>query len=350
VKRAPPIGVGIIGLGFMGRTHLAAYRAANEQGFANRLVAVCDSDAARRSGRAVREGNLESSPAAPEERLFDAGAVRAFQDPSELLADPEVGLVSICTPTDSHVELALAALAAGKHVLVEKPLALRAGALAPLAEAARASERLCMPAMCMRFWPGWSWLAERIAKGTFGPVESAVFARLGSRPGWAKGFYDDPARSGGALFDLHVHDADFVRWCFGAPDSLASAGTLDHVTTLYRFAKGPPHVVAEGGWNHARGFAFRMRYTVVLEEATAEFEFGREPALRLAREGTSEAVALEPGTGYDGEVRHLLGAIAEGRRELAATVDEAEALTRMLEAERESLERGTRVDLPRARA
>lgn len=328
------IGVGIIGLGFMGRTHLAAFRNANSVGLVNRLVAVADSDPDRRAGRAGAGGNLDTG--AKGDLLFDPKQVRAHAEPSALIADPEVELVSICTPTATHVNLAIQALEAGKHVLVEKPLSLASAEVERLAVAARRSRGMCMPAMCMRFWPGWDWLREHVRRGTFGAVRSAVFSRLGTRPQWNR-FYADANESGGALFDLHVHDADFVRWCFGEPAGVLSTGTQDHVTTLYRFAGGPAHVVAEGGWDHTPGFAFRMRYVVVFEHATAEYDFSREPRLLLARGGASETVELPAHTGYDGEVRHLLAMIARGDRQLVATVDEAVALTRMLERERASL-------------
>lgn len=120
--------VGVVGLGFMGRTHLDAYRAASVRGFSNELVAVCDADPARRAGKPGGAGNLESGER--EELMFDPAAVRAYESPEQLFADPEVELVSICTHTDSHVDLAIAALAAGKHVLVEKPLAMNEQELA----------------------------------------------------------------------------------------------------------------------------------------------------------------------------------------------------------------------------
>ena len=331
-----PLGIGIIGLGFMGRTHLAAFQAADAIGLTNRLVAVADADAERRAGRAGDGGNFDTG--AKRELLFDPRKVRASADPRAVIDDPEVELVSICTPTNTHVELALAALAAGKHVLVEKPIGLVSADVQRLADAASRSNRLCMPAMCMRFWPGWDWLREHIRRGTFGAVNSAVFSRLGTRPAWNPNFYQDPRQSGGALFDLHIHDADFIRWCFGEPESVSSSGSLDHVTTLYHYTNGPAHVVAEGGWDHTSGFAFRMRYIVVFDDATAEFDFNRQPRLTLSRAGTSEAVDLPPHTGYDGEVRHLLAMIARGERELVANMSEAAALTRMLEAERASLE------------
>jgi predicted dehydrogenase len=328
------IGVGVIGLGFMGRTHLAAYALAGRAGYDNHVVAVADRDAARRLGEAATIGNLAKDFDGP---LFDRDATRSYDDPHDLLADPAVELVSICTHTDTHVDLAIAALEAGKHVLVEKPVALAAADVDRLRRVAARSSTLCMPAMCMRFWPAWAWLAARVADGSYGAVRSAAFRRLGTRPRWGEGFYADLERSGGALVDLHIHDADFVLHLFGKPASVTAAGDLEHLTALYRYPQGPRHVSAEGGWDHSPGFPFAMRYTVVFERATADFDIGRRPQLLLHRDGGTELVELEEIDGYDGEVRHLLDAIATGRRELAATLDDAYELTRLLEAERAAL-------------
>ena len=337
------IGVGVIGLGFMGRTHLAAYRDANEEGHACRVVALSDAHEGAFEEAPKRRGNIEKEETRP---LYDRSSVTFTTDPDELLARPEVELVSICTPTDTHVTLAEKALAAGKHVLVEKPLALRVVDAERLAAKAREAGRVCMPAMCMRFWPGWDWLRETVREGTYGPVRSAVFRRVGAPPSWSPDFYANAARTGGALFDLHVHDADFVRHCFGPPTAVSSTGTLDHATTLYRYDDGPPHVTAEGGWDHASGFEFFMGYTVIFAEATAVYALGSDHPLVLAREGRLEPVEVAAHAGYDGEVRHVL-AVIRGECEPGATCDEAADLIAMLEAERESFEHGRTVELAR---
>ncbi len=335
------VGVGVIGLGFMGRTHLAAWKSAERAGLPCRLVGVADGERARLDGRAQAGGNLATGA---DEGLFDPAELFATTEARELLAREDVQVLSLCTPTDTHVELAIAALEAGKHVLVEKPVALRAEDVALLADAARAARTLCMPAHCMRFWPGWDWLQERVAGGALGKVKSAVFQRLGSRPQWSS-FYRDPARSGGALVDLHIHDADFVRWLFGDPLEVASTGSLDHVSTLYRYPDGPAHVVAEGAWDHDAGFQFRMRYIVVFERATADFDFGRTPQLLLVREGRAEPVSIAATSAYELQVQHFLRAITSDSRELRASVDDALGVARLLEAERASLESGRAVRL-----
>jgi predicted dehydrogenase len=300
------IGVGILGYGFMGKTHAQAYAAS---GLGCRVVAVCDRKPASLPG------------------------TRHFTRAADLLADPEVRLVSICTPTDTHVELATAALRADKHVLLEKPVALDPAPVRELARLADAQGLLCMPAMCMRFWPGWDWLRDRVREQTYGRVLSATFRRLAPMPAWGGGFFADTKRSGGMLYDLHVHDTDFVTWCFGRPSGVATHGSEVHLTTAYRFADGPPHVTAEGAWDLAPGAGFRMEYLVVCERATLEFVHGREQPLVVYGAQRGEPVPLPPGTGYDAEVREIVTAIASGRRELRATLREAADVLEVLRLE-----------------
>lgn len=339
-------GIGVVGLGFMGRTHLAAWQAAAAAGQACRIVALCDvalgdGDPTRRLVDGT-SGNLGLASTAE----WPAGA-RRYTRAADLFADPAVEVVSLATPTDSHVDLALAALAAGKHVLVEKPVALASADVARLAAAARASSRLVMPAFCMRFWPGWTWLLQVLAERPWGALRSLSLRRLSSRPTWNAAFYADPVRSGGALFDLHIHDADFVRAGLGRPAAVSTAGHLDHLVTLYHYAEHDACVTAEAGWDHAPGFGFRMEFLAVFEGATAEYVHGRPAPLVLLREGRSEELFLPALSGYDGECRAFLQALARGASRPPVTLGEAYATTVLLEAEAESLRRGgARVELP----
>ncbi len=331
---ARSVRVGVIGLGLMGRTHVEAYAAAAKAGNACRLVAVADPNADRLSGRIAVEGNLQNASDGST-ILFDPRVVRTGTSASGVIEDAEVELVSICTPTDTHVELAMRALRAGKHVLIEKPVSLDPSAIDALAEEARRADRICMPAMCMRFWPGWSWLRDSMQDGRYGSVVSAVFQRNASRPAWNPAFYTDAARSGGALFDLHVHDADLAHWLFGVPDEIAAMGSRDHVSALYRYANGPRHVLLEGGWDHAPGFPFRMRFVIAFERATAEFDLRRTPRLEISVDGAVETPTLDPMTGYDGEVRALLdavrGAHINAKRDDLPDLEQAATVTRSIQ-------------------
>src|SRR5437867_2937373 len=138
----------------------------------------------------------------------------------------------------------VAALRAGKHVLCEKPLARTSAAARQIVEAAAKAKGIFMPAMCLRFWPEWAWLKEAIAAGRYGKVLAARFRRVAEPPGWGRNTFFNGAESGGALFDLHIHDTDFVQYCFGRPQSVFSSGyakfsgAIDHVITQYQVDSG----------------------------------------------------------------------------------------------------------------
>lgn len=339
------VNVGIIGLGFMGRTHLAAYQRARDEGFECRVVAVADKNVEAIVAGAAASGSVGNFKTGAGSALFDPSETNTFSDATKLINDPSVHAVSICTHTDTHVPLAQAAMLAGKHVLCEKPVALKVAEIEMLAALAKKQNVVCMPAMCMRYWPGWSWLKERVLDGSLGKVRSAVFQRLGSPPDWGTDFYRDIQRTGGPLVDLHIHDADFVRFLFGQPRGVISRGGLMHGTTLYdvRGAAGVhdagAHVMAEWGQDHHPGFGFKMRYVVVFDHATADFDIGRDPALLLCRDGKSEPVTLPPGSGYDHEIRHFVQAVLghASNEQLTATIDDAIEVAKLLELERASL-------------
>ncbi|MEO8451582.1 MAG: Gfo/Idh/MocA family oxidoreductase [Gemmatimonadota bacterium] len=353
-------GTGVIGFGFMGRTHAAAFESARRAGYDCELRGIADAhdpslapDSATMPSRGISPANSGSPPAInptasngnliPAASGSDFESVRRYADAAALLADPTIDIVSICTPTDTHVDLAIKALAAGKHVIVEKPVALDLASIERLADAAEQSGKVCLPAMCMRWWPGWSWLRDHIFSRTFGSVKAARFERLGPVPGWSS-FYRNASRSGSALFDLHVHDADFVRWCFGEPAAVTSVGERTHLSTFYHYGNGPAHVVAEGGWLAEAGVPFTMRYRVEFERAVVEFDLAADPTIRVAQGGSLSPVEFPPETAYELQVRHALDLVL-GRKRPLATVRDALKTTTLLHAELKSLGSRSRVTL-----
>src|SRR5690348_2665322 len=215
------VNVAVVGLGFMGVTHLRAYQQLPQA----RIVAVCDAVRLPVNGvLAGVAGNIKKSDD------IDLGRdVKVFRKLGEVLADPEVALVDLCTPTPLHPEQAVAALRAGKNVLCEKPLARTSAAAREIVRTEASAAGFLMPAMCMRFWPGWSWLKEVVQEKRYGAVLAAHFRRISEMPGWSKqGTYTAAgADLGGALFDLHIHDTDFVQFLFGRPARVFSNGVTD---------------------------------------------------------------------------------------------------------------------------
>ena len=340
------IRIGIIGLGFMGKTHYGVYERNPEA----QVVAIADSDPKRARGDLTGGwGNVktgETSDQLPMDRI------RGTTDWRELLAMPEVDVVDICLPTPTHVEIATAALATGKHVLCEKPLARTSAQARQIAEAAARAKGFFMPAMCMRFWPEWEWLKRAVAEQHYGRVLSATFRRVGSYP---QGWFMNGAMSGGAILDLHVHDTDFVYHLFGKPRGVfsrgytAASGEVDHVVTHYLFdgtQAGPgqaapgPLVTAEGGWTMSAGHPFSMRATVVFERATADYDLTRKDTLLLYADGKSEPVPHPTHDGWTGELSYFLECVKTGQRPTRVTADDAVAGLQIVEAERRSVESG----------
>ena len=336
-----PVRAGVIGMGFMGRTHAAGYTTAATTGHPCTLAAVADRNESNLTGTAPASGNLDTDNAP--EQVFDPARVQTFTDAADMLAAGVVDAVSVCTHTDTHVRMGTMALEAGAHVLMEKPVALVPDEIRTLRDAALANNRLCIPAMCMRHWPGWTWLKKRVTDGSLGNVLSANFYRLGGTPNWGEGFYTDIARSGGALFDLHVHDTDFVFHCFGTPANVTTTGSLAHPTTTYHYEDGF-EAVAEGSWEQADSDPFVMRFEVRFADATADFDLSREDAPLLLRRGTdAEPVALPPTNGWQAEIAAFIDTVARFDPEaadLSTPLDEAIAVTELLLAERASLESG----------
>ena len=336
------LGVGIVGVGFMGATHAAAYRSAREAGCEVKLVAVCGSGARREPTDASAEESTNLDTGADREALAVA---HRHASPAALFADPSIVAVSICTPTNTHVDVAAAALRAGKHVLLEKPVALEAEAIRKLAALQRETGRVCMVGMCMRFWPGWSELLAAAREGRDGSLMSARFHRRSQRPGWGMGFYTDPARCGGALFDFHVHDADLVRKLAGEPSRVHTTGSLDEPRTSYRFSgDNAPSCIAEASWALGEGQPFQMAYEVEFERARWSWDLVEPGFIRRQSSGGEERLAVDSATGYELEIQHFLNCLAEGR-DPGCGLEDAAGTVALLEAERRSLESGRPVEL-----
>lgn len=337
--------VGIVGLGFMAVTHIKAIRRIPEL----RIDALCNPSGRNLDGDfSDVAGNLgDDDPV-----KLDMTGVKAYREFDELLADPDIELIDICTPTAFHAPFAIAALKAGKHVLCEKPMARTSDEARDMIEAAATSNGFLMPAMCLRFWPEWSFAKQAIDDGRFGKVEAARFRRVGEPPGWGQKFFLDGAKSGGALLDLHIHDVDFIHHCFGRPQSVFSSGyakfsgAVDYVVTQYRFECGAT-VHAEGGWNMTGGFGFNMAYTVNFENATLDYDMSRGgEALRLFEAGQeAQTLKLEGDDGYIGELRHLLESIQSGKAPTRVSPEDGRIALEICEAEERSIETGRPVAL-----
>lgn len=335
---AKRVNVAVVGLGFMGVTHLRAYLD-NPQA---RVVAVCDATRLPVDGvLSGVTGNIKKS-----EGIVLGPNVKVVHKLEELLAEPDVELVDICTPTPLHPEQVIAALTAGKHVLCEKPLARTSAAAREILQAAESSPGFLMPAMCMRFWPGWAGLKQMVAEGTYGKVLVARFRRESEMPAWGRqGTYSETSDLGGALFDLHIHDTDFVNYLFGRPASVSSTGVtnprgaINHVVTQYHYPAGQV-VHAEGGWLLPQGF--NMSFTLHCERATLDYDLARGvDALMVTEVGqTPRIIKLENSDGYAGEINYFVNCVANRHAPNVVTALDGVTALEICEAEEKSIRTG----------
>ena len=199
------IGIGLIGWGFMGRTHAHAlqslplfYPGAD---FRVRRVCVCS----RRAEMARQAAQ-------------DAGFERWTDDYRQLLTDPEIDVVSVCTPNELHEEMVVALLKAGKHVYVDKPLAVTAESADRIAAAARESKAFTRMVFNNRYFPSTLRARALVDEGRVGEILSfqARYLHSGSidpdKPiGWKQG------AQGGVLLDLGSHALDLLTDWAGWP-------------------------------------------------------------------------------------------------------------------------------------
>lgn len=339
------VNVGVVGSGFMAATHIKAYR----QVPGARISALCNPSGRNFNGDFSGVGG-NIGPSDPVR--LDMTQVKTYLNFDELLANPDIDLIDICSPTQTHHPLSIAALRAGKHVICEKPLA-RAVALArEIVGAAQQANAFFMPAMCLRFWPEWAWIKQAIDQNTFGNVLGARFRRVAEPPSWGQKNFFEGALSGGALFDLHIHDTDFVQFCFGRPRRVFStgyvkfSGAIDHVLTQYEVQSGAM-VHAEGSWAMTPGFGFNMSYTINFERATVDYDLARaNEALKVFELDQRPRVVQCAGPdGYVGELTHIIQAIETKTPPTVVTAEEGLAAVEICDAEERSVMTGAPVKL-----
>jgi predicted dehydrogenase len=306
--------IGIAGVGFMGMIHFLASRHLRDA----RVTAICTRDAKKRAGdwRGIK-GNF-----GPAGTQMDLAGVKAFETFDQMLADKEIDLVDICTPTNLHRDMAVSALKAGKHVLVEKAIALTIEDADAMIQAARQAGKLLMVAHVLPFFPEFAYAADVIRKGTYGKLVGGHFKRVISPPDWS-GDIGDASKTGGPAVDLHIHDTHFIGLVAGVPKAIFSSGvvgangSVDYLTTNYLYGPGGPAVSCSSGAVSAKSREFVHGYEIYLEKATLTYESGTVPLMLLPSEGKPQAVTLPAGTGelsaFTDEIQTAVNAVASGK-------------------------------------
>ena len=348
------VGVGIVGIGFMGMIHYLAYR--NVAGA--RVVALCSRDPKKLAGDWTSiQGNF-----GPRGTQMDLAAHARYEDLDALLADPAVELVDLCVPNDDHAPLAIRALEAGKHVLVEKPIALTMADADAMVAAAQRSGKQLMVAHVLPFNPEWAYALDAVHSGRFGALRAAHFMRVIAKPDWSRGMAD-VARSGGPAIDLHIHDTHFVRLVCGMPRAvyargLVEQGAVTYLVTQYLFEERNLTVSAVSGALSQSGRPFAHGYELNLERATINFEFANmagqprvNPLAVIEADGKIECPKLGSGDPIDAfslELTEAAGAVAAGRPSPSLSGSLAQQALQLCHAEIDSVKGQRLVEIKHA--
>jgi len=311
--------VGVIGAGAIGPAHMKGF----QQAAGAELTAVCDTDKGR--ARAAAE---------------QFGIPNVYLDHRKLLAADVVDAVSVCTPNSTHLQLALDALAAGKHVLCEKPISMSGREARRMVEAAKRARRILMTAQSMRYSGKARFLKQLVDSGRLGDIyyaKAAIFRRTGIPRGW---FQDRKQSGGGPMVDLGVHMLDLMWWMMGTPKPAVALGvTFDHLGTtgqgmggwgvnyrpgkfsvedlgvaLVRFADGRAAGV-EVSWATHTEDMFWVRFFGTKGGA----QIFPDLALYEMADGTKIDVTphASQADGYTGETEHFISCIQRGQQPLS---------------------------------
>lgn len=294
--------IAVLGLGFMGSTHLKALRRLPGV----EVVAVMDQDEQRLSGDL---SSIQGNIGGPGER-FDFSAIKRYRTIEEVAADPDVEAVDICLPTHLHAPATLAALRNGKHVLVEKPMALDGPSCEQMIAEARRAGRILMVAQVLRFIPSYTALRDLLRQGRLGAVRAAIFRRRCAAPTWGPWEFD-ASKSGGGVFDLLIHDVDMCLHLFGPPRSVRATGYEDlrqgiDVILAELEYPGIGFVAVTGGWHHVGQYPFSMEYTVVAENGTVEYSSAGAGAALYPPGGAKEELPSNGSDWYQAEIEYFV--------------------------------------------
>jgi predicted dehydrogenase len=310
------IRIGIVGLGFMGMIHYLA--SARLRGA--RVAAICTRDAKKLAGdwRGIR-GNF-----GPAGTKMDLGKIKRYAQLEDLCADPDIDLIDICTPTHLHPDMTRIALRAGKHVLVEKAIALTRKDADSMLQAAQKAGKLLMVAHVLPFFPEFAFAAEVVRAGTYGRLLGGHFKRIIAQPDWSAEVAD-AGKTGGPAVDLHIHDTHFISLIAGVPQRVFSTGittdqgTVTYLTTQYLYGKGDNALAlsCSSGALAKKGREFVHGYELYLEKATLLYESGTQPLTVLTEDGKVKQPRLKGSTeataAFTAEIQAAVDGVASGR-------------------------------------
>ncbi|WP_373231119.1 Gfo/Idh/MocA family protein [Cohnella sp.] len=329
--------IGIIGTGSISEWHLKAY--AKNSGAI--IAAICDLNEQRAKQIAEKYG-----------------AEKTFTEYRELLADPDIDAISICTWNNTHAELCIAALQAGKNVLVEKPLCRTVEEALLIEEAVRVSGKILQVGFVRRYDSNVQMLRQFADNGEFGDIyyaKASTIRRLGNPGGW---FADIERSGGGPLIDIGVHVIDLCWYLMGRPkvktisaNTYNKVGNRSHIRNLsfykaadYDASKNTVEDIANALIRFENGASLMIDVSFTLHAKQDEGSvklfgdkggFEVDPAVVIVTEKYNTILNVHPQTdspsfhfesAFQNEINHFIECVQQGKQPLSPVEDGVEMM------------------------
>jgi predicted dehydrogenase len=330
--------VGILGAGFMGGTHARAFHS-----LPNAEVAGIYAQSDRRARPLAEELGTTWT-----------------DDLARLLEDGSIDAIDVCLPTPEHRATTEAAIAAGKHVLLEKPIALSLGDANALVQLGNGTDRVFMIAHVLRFWPEYVELQRLATGGRYGKPVSGLAYRRQPFPAWSA-LFAQSRLTGGAVIDMMIHDYDALNWVFGPPKAVTAIGITnprsdgwDQVQVLIDY--GDASALVDGGMMMPESYPFTSSLQVLCESGAFEYHF-RAGGRSVEVAGGTNDLFLYPNDAdptkltvpqrdpYTAEIAYFVECVRTGQPATRATPADARLALQVGLAARTSLEQRATVTI-----
>lgn len=315
----------VVGFGFMGMTHTLNILKNPNLHLKAIVDKVPENILTKLTGQSgnFSTGNIEAK---------DLSNVKIYSDFAECLKVEKPDACVIAVHTALHHEMAEMALKAGVNVFLEKPFCIDAEEGESLINLARSKNKMLMIGHVVRFMPAYEALKNRIDSGEYGRLEFLTLSRFSGVPIWGqwKDKQKDFGSSGGALFDLVIHDIDFAQWVCGAPDQIEARclpGKLsnhDYVSALWKYTDSDVVVKIDGGNTFHADYPFHAGFSARFENATVFFSSQDPHSMKVATDTGIISVSVgDANEGFSNELYYFADCILKGTRPDRCTPESA---------------------------
>jgi predicted dehydrogenase len=298
--------VAIVGFGFMGKTHALNILKNKDL----KLVAIVDTNPSLfEKNQDTKNGNISTGN-------IDHGDlvnIHKYSNLDDCLRSEDLDAVSICVHTNFHYELTKKSLLFDKHVFLEKPFCLNIKQAEELILLAEQKKKILMVGHVVRFMPPYQKLKQLIDSKEFGNLKFLSLSRFCGLPAWGQWKEKNVTElSGGALFDLVIHDIDFANYVLGLPSEIkcnylpGSISKYDYVSAMWSYENKNLHVKIEGGNTFHSGFPFQAGYMAQFEKASIFYSSLKGDVIVIADDNSiKEIPAGDAGDGYYNEIAYF---------------------------------------------